>query len=53
MMANEIRIAVMLFGLSASAALAQDVAAGETSFRKCRAFYLWPSGFSFATTARD
>jgi cytochrome c len=37
MVANEIRIAVMLFGLSASVALAQDVAAGETSFRKCGA----------------
>ena len=36
-MTNEFRIAAMLFGLSTSAALAQDVAAGETSFRKCRA----------------
>jgi cytochrome c len=35
-MANEFRIAAILFGLSTSAALAQDVAAGETSFRKCR-----------------
>jgi cytochrome c len=35
-MANEFWIAAMLFGLSTSAALAQDVA-GETSFRKCRA----------------
>jgi cytochrome c len=37
MMANEFRIAAMLLGLSTSAAPAQDVAAGETSFRKCRA----------------
>jgi cytochrome c len=37
MMANEFWIAAMLFGLSTSAALAQDLAAGETSFRKCRA----------------
>lgn len=37
MMVNEFRIAAMLFGLSASAALAQDVAAGATSFRKCSA----------------
>lgn len=35
MMTNEFRIAAMLFGLSTSPALAQDVAAGETSFRKC------------------
>ena len=34
-MTNEFRIAAMLFGLSISSALAQDVAAGETSFRKC------------------
>jgi cytochrome c len=33
----EFRIAAILFGLSASAALAQDVAAGATSFRKCSA----------------
>jgi cytochrome c len=36
-MANEFWIAAMLFGVSTSAALAQDVAAGETSFRKCLA----------------
>jgi cytochrome c len=36
-MANEFWIAAMPFGLSTSAAFAQDVAAGETSFRKCRA----------------
>jgi len=35
MMTNEFRIAAMVFGLSASSALAQDIAAGETSFRKC------------------
>jgi cytochrome c len=35
MMANEFRIAAMVFGLSTSSALAQDVAAGETSFGKC------------------
>jgi cytochrome c len=35
MMVNEFRIAAMLFGLSVSAALAQDVAAGATSCRKC------------------
>ena len=34
-MTNEFRIAAMVFGLSTSSALAQDVAAGETSFRKC------------------
>lgn len=34
-MTNELRIAAMVFGLSTSSALAQDVAAGETSFRKC------------------
>jgi cytochrome c len=34
-MTNEFWIAAMLFGLSTSPALAQDVAAGETSFRKC------------------
>jgi cytochrome c len=32
---NELRIAAMLFGLSISTASAQDIAAGETSFRKC------------------
>jgi cytochrome c len=36
-MANELWIAAVLFGLSTSAALAQDVAAGERSFRKCLA----------------
>jgi cytochrome c len=35
-MANEFRIAATLLGLSASAAPAQDIAAGETSFGKCR-----------------
>lgn len=35
-MANDFWIAAMLFGLSTSAAFAQDVALGETSFRKCR-----------------
>jgi cytochrome c2 len=35
MMTNELRIAAMVLGLSTSSALAQDVAAGETSFRKC------------------
>jgi cytochrome c len=35
MMTNEFRVAAMVFGLSTSSALAQDVAAGETSFRKC------------------
>ena len=34
-MTNEFRIVAMVFGLSTSSALAQDVAAGETSFRKC------------------
>ena len=33
-MTNEFRIAAMVFGLSTSSALAQNVAAGETSFRK-------------------
>ncbi|WP_213736960.1 cytochrome c family protein [Bradyrhizobium sp. dw_411] len=37
MMANEFQIAALLFCLSTSAALAQDLSAGETSFRKCRA----------------
>jgi cytochrome c len=37
MKTNEFWIAAMLFSLSTSAALAQDVGAGETSFRKCRA----------------
>jgi cytochrome c len=37
MTANEFWIAARPFGLSTSAALAQDVAAGETSFQKCRA----------------
>jgi cytochrome c len=36
-MPNEFRIAAMLFGLFTSAALAQDIEAGEASFRKCRA----------------
>ena len=36
-MANELWIAAMLFGVSTSAALAQDVAVGERSFRKCLA----------------
>ena len=36
-MANEFWIAAMLFGLSTSAVLAQEVAAGEAAFRKCRA----------------
>jgi hypothetical protein len=36
-MANELWIAATLFGVSTSAVLAQDVAAGETSFRKCLA----------------
>jgi cytochrome c len=35
MMTNEFRVAAMVFGLSTSSALAQDVAAGETLFRKC------------------
>jgi cytochrome c len=35
MMTNEFRIAATVFGLSTSSALAQNVAAGETSFRKC------------------
>jgi len=35
-MENEFWIAATLLGLSTSASLAQDVAAGETSFRKCR-----------------
>ena len=34
-MTYELRIAAMVFNLSTSSALAQDVAAGETSFRKC------------------
>lgn len=36
MMTNEFQLVAMVFGLSTSSALAQDVAAGETSFRKCR-----------------
>ena len=36
-MIDELRIAAIVFGLSASAALAQDIAAGEASFRKCSA----------------
>ena len=36
-MANELWNAAVLFGVSTSAALAQDVAAGERSFRKCLA----------------
>jgi cytochrome c len=35
MTTNEFWIAAMLFGLSTSAAFAQNVAAGETSFRRC------------------
>jgi cytochrome c len=35
MMTNEFWTAAMLFGLSTSSALAQDLTAGETSFRKC------------------
>ena len=35
MMTNEFWMAAILFGLSTSSVLAQDVAAGETSFRKC------------------
>jgi len=34
-MTNECRIAAMIFGLSISAASAQDIAAGETSYRRC------------------
>jgi cytochrome c len=37
MMTHECRIAAMMFGLSISAASAQDIAAGETSYRKCLA----------------
>jgi cytochrome c2 len=37
MLANEFWIAAMLSGLSISAALAQGIAAGKTSFRICRA----------------
>jgi cytochrome c len=37
MKTNEFWIGAMLFSLSTSVALAQDVGAGETSFRKCRA----------------
>jgi cytochrome c len=36
-MSNKFRIATVLFSLSSSTALAQDVTAGETSFGKCRA----------------
>jgi cytochrome c len=35
MMTNEFRIVAMVFGLSTSSALARDIAAGETPFRKC------------------
>jgi cytochrome c len=34
-MISELRIASIVLSLSTSAALAQDIAAGETSFRKC------------------
>jgi cytochrome c len=37
MMTHEFRIAAMIFGLSISAASAQDIAAGEASYRKCLA----------------
>src|ERR1700692_4657195 len=37
MKTSEFWIAAILFSLSTSAALAQNVGAGETSFRKCRA----------------
>jgi cytochrome c len=37
MMANKFCIVAILFGLFTSAALAQDIEAGEASFRKCRA----------------
>jgi cytochrome c len=36
MMVNESGIAAMIFVLSASSALAQDMAAGETTFRRCQ-----------------
>jgi cytochrome c len=35
-MANELRIAAMVFAMSASSAPAQDIAAGETTFRRCQ-----------------
>ena len=37
MMTHEFRIAAMIVGLSISAASAQDIAAGETAYRRCQA----------------
>jgi cytochrome c len=37
MMTHECRIAAMIFGVSISAASAQDSAAGETAYRRCLA----------------
>ncbi|MGZ6042394.1 MAG: c-type cytochrome [Asticcacaulis sp.] len=37
MMTHEFRIAAIIVGLSISAASAQDIAAGETAYRRCQA----------------
>jgi cytochrome c len=45
-MANELRIAAMTFVLSTSSALAQDMAAGETTFRRCQPCHAIGAGAS-------
>jgi hypothetical protein len=53
MMTHEFRIAAMIFGLSISPASAQDIAVGETSYRKPQNINAYQSGNDSCVSLTD
>jgi hypothetical protein len=53
MMTHEFRIAAMIFGLSTSPASAQDIAVGETSYRKPQNINAYQSGNDSCVSLTD